>query len=324
MPVLSTLLPEKAERMLGSLHDVSPSAGNGEDSTLAVYAVSILKRTSTPFNTSSSPGLLEATKRDPWSKSGKYALGWVYFSVALLIFAIIIRLYHLWTDSIRIVLHQEEVRKSNNTDSPESDYELSALGTDKSTHKFFPRTGPLTEPPKSESSVSSFWFIKAFIACMRFVFYRPIPVMTWHKKMRPIVFPSLGVLVTVCTALIFVVIYCFAPQPLFWQSVQFGSPPLAIRAGMIAIAIMPWIVALGMKANLVSALTGIGHERLNVLHRWLAYILLLLSLIHAVPFYVTPLWDDGGEIDFSTLFNTGLYVYGSGMWSKRELTPDLC
>jgi predicted ferric reductase len=117
--------------------------------------------------------------------------------------------------------------------------------------------------------------------------------------------------------LVFVMLYCFLPQPLFWQSIQYGSPPLAIRAGMIAVAMIPWIVGLSMKANFISILTGIGHERLNVLHRWLAYICLLLSLIHTVPFYITPLWDQGGLTVFKSYFqNQHFYVYGTGKSCK--------
>ena len=273
--------------------------------------MSLVKRIIILYNSSSPAGLIEANTRDPWSKSGKYALGWVYFSIILLVFTTIIR-YHLWTDKVRTALHQEDLRESNKTESPATDCELSALETDKSTRRFFPRTGALPEPPKLQSSVASSSVINISIAVMRFISYRPIPVIRWNKRFRPLVFPSPGVVFVVLSALVFVVLYCFIPQPLYWQSIQYGSPPLAIRAGMIAVAMMPWIVALGMKANMVSMLTGIGHERLNVLHRWLAYLLLLLSLIHMIPFYVTPIWKDGGRYVFTPFFGKGIYVYGSG------------
>jgi predicted ferric reductase len=84
---------------------------------------------------------------------------------------------------------------------------------------------------------------------------------------------------------------------------------------MIAVAMMPWIVALSMKANFIAMLTGIGHERLNVLHRWLAYLCLLLSLIHTVPFYVQPVWEHGGLDVFQSYFGgTGRVIYGTGMY----------
>lgn len=70
-----------------------------------------------------------------------------------------------------------------------------------------------------------------------------------------------------------------------------------------------------MKANFISVLTGLGHERLNVLHRWLAYICLFLSLVHTIPFYVTPVWDNGGLRVFQQLLRqqqSGTYIYGTG------------
>lgn len=113
--------------------------------------------------------------------------------------------------------------------------------------------------------------------------------------------------------MVFVTCYSFIPQPLYYASIQFGSPPLAIRAGMLAVAMMPWVIALSMKANFITMLTGIGHERLNVLHRWAAYICLFLSLVHTVPFYVTPIWDQGGLHVFKTYFTGQTYIYGTGV-----------
>jgi len=279
-------------------------------------------------NASSPPGLVEASTIDPWSKSGKYALGWVYFCIILLVATTIKRLYHLWTDKLRTAIHKEDMEvAATKTATPDSDYEMkafpSALPTDRSTQKFFPQNGPLPQPSAQESSVSSFRPLNIGIALCRFIFYRPIPVFQIHrlrKKMRPVTFPSLGVIVVVIAALVFVLCYSFVPQPLYWQSIQDGSPPLAIRAGMIAVAMMPWIVGLSMKANIVSYLTGIGHERLNVLHRWMAYICLLLSLIHTVPFYITPIWDEGGMKVFRQYFpGNGVYIYGTGEHSPTHL-----
>nr|POE59025.1 ferric/cupric reductase transmembrane component 7 [Quercus suber] len=278
------------------------------------------KRVTIPCCNSSSPaGLVEASTVDPWSKSGKYALGWVYFSVILLAFTIGVRWYHFWNDKIRTAVHKENVEKSSKypfSASPDTDYELSALDTDKSTHKFFPREGPLPSQPQHQvSTASSNRFFNTVIALTRYAFYHPLPTLRVKKSWKPIVFPSIGVIAIVFAALAFVLCYCFIPQPLYWQSIAFGSPPLAVRAGMIAIAMMPWIVALSMKANIISMMTGLGHERLNVLHRWLAYICLLLSLIHTIPYYITPIWNDGGMATFQSFFanSSGMYVYGTGI-----------
>jgi predicted ferric reductase len=91
-------------------------------------------------------------------------------------------------------------------------------------------------------------------------------------------------------------LYVFVQRPFYAQAPNMGPPPLAGRAGMIAVAMIPFVVALGMKANLVSLVTGVGHEKLNVLHRWLGLLMGLLSIIHAVPFLVEPVvngtWGD--------------------------------
>jgi hypothetical protein len=213
---------------------------------------------------------------------------------------------------------QDEVHISSITSSPSDDYEMAAFPypTDKSTNKLFPRViehekkrgGPQTQP-----TISGFRPLLLMIAGFRFLFYRTIPDLRIHKSIRPIVFPPLSVLFIGFAGVAFSMLYTFVPQPLFWQSIQFGSPPVAIRSGMLAVALLPWVVAMAMKANIVSIMTGIGHERLNVLHRWGAYLMLLLSLIHTVPFYITPISDAQGMHAFKNFFSQQhFYVYGSG------------
>lgn len=276
---------------------------------------SLVARINIPSNSSSPAGLIEANTRDPWKKSGKYALGWVYFGIILLVFTSMLHLYHSFSDRIRAAMHQEEVLKSSATSSPATDYELSTYPypTDKSTTKFFPRSGESPPVLKTQSSISAFRPVHLLIAAFRYAFYRPIPEIRLRKGWRPLGFPPLGVCVIIFAGLSFSILYCFIPQPLFWKSIQFGSPPLAIRSGMLAVALMPWIIATAMKANLISVVTGIGHERLNVLHRWGAYLCLVLSLIHTIPFYVTPIWDAQGLNQFKAMFaNQHFYIYGTG------------
>lgn len=309
MPALAELLAKRAGVALELLEEASAIS---EQDTLSSSPL-LEKRIDIPYNSTSPPGLIEANTVDPFNESGKYALGWVYFSAILLVLTILFRLYHLWSDKIRTALHKDELLNSATTASPDTDYELSALGTDKSTTKFFPRDGKLPEAPKPQSSSSSSHVLDCAIALCRYVAYYPLPSIRLKKKWRPIVLPPLGVLFVVVPALAFTVLYCFVPQPLYWQSISYGSPPLAIRAGMIAVAMIPWIVGLSMKANFIAMLTGIGHERLNVLHRWLAYLCLLMSLIHTVPFYVQPVWEDGGMEVFQAYFSsTGGVIYGTG------------
>ena len=290
------------------------------------YKSNILVKRVEIENSSSNPGLQEALTRDPWKDSGKYALGWVYFSIILLLFTSLVRWFHFWTDRIRISTHEAELAASVPTESPDTDYELSVLDTDKSTAKFFPRavTGHrYAEPqPVGQSSVSSISWVNNTFALLRFLLYRPVPVIKLAKKWRPIIFPSLGVICIVLTATTFVLLYIFIPQPLYWRSIRFGAPPITVRSGMLAISMFPWIIALSMKANFISLITGIGHERLNVLHRWGAYIFLLLSLIHTIPFYINS-GDEAGMKIYKSYFNdTGTYVFGSGMLNSPFMTSS--
>ncbi|KAF1929255.1 uncharacterized protein M421DRAFT_61047 [Didymella exigua CBS 183.55] len=281
---------------------------------IAEVVLSLVRRLNIPHNSSSPAGLVEANTVDPWNESGKYALAYVYFCIPLLVVAALMRYYHLFTDKIRTALHQEEVLQSSAASSPDTDYEMSVLHTDKSTMKFFPREGALPSGPKTQSSVSSVVPINNLVALFRFVFYRPIRQINIRKGWRPLVFPSLSVVVIVFLAFAVGLLYSCLPQPLFWKSIAYGSPPLAIRSGMMAVALLPWIIALSMKANLITLVTGISHERLNVLHRWAAYLCLVLSILHTVPFYVNPIWDKGARRVFESFFQQdGFYAYGTGI-----------
>ncbi|KAG5288194.1 ferric reductase [Histoplasma ohiense] len=274
--------------------------------------VSLWKRITIPPGVYQSPIQIEESNRDPWIKSGKYALGWVYFSIILLVATTLFYLYNIWCDKIRTGLYKEEIRNIKMS-SPQLDIEMTSPGTANSSRNFFPteETIDSVSGPRRESSISNLPFINYLTALIRWIVYRPIPVIRlWKVEIVP---PSMGASVVVTMALIFVTLYCFVPQPLFYSNIRAGSPPLAIRAGMIAVALMPWIVSLSSKANLISLMTGIGHERLNVLHRWGGYLCLFLSLVHMIPFYITPVWENDGLQIYGKLRTGNLYIYASGL-----------
>ena len=270
----------------------------------------LVKRIKVPINSTSSAQMLAAVQRDPWIKSGKYGLGWTYFALIVLVATITIRCYHLWGDKIRTALYKQEVLDAQAPISVE-EYQIPSSLTDNSTQGFFPARGPLPEKPKDQSSTSTIRWVNASIAFFRWIFYRPIPALKMGKVY--IVFPSLGVTVMTLLALAFTLLYCFIPQPYYYASMSYGSPPLAIRAGMLSVAMIPWIIALGMKANLISILTGIGHERLNVLHRWMAYLCLVLALLHTIPFYAQAAWDPSGFAAWRTYFSQSFYIFTTGL-----------
>lgn len=302
---------------LKEISDIMPSLWNRAlvEGSRTASTVSLTKRVKILVTSSSPIALINAVKhQDPWSESDKYALGFVYFACLLLVIASSMHSYHWLTDRIRRATHKEEIAKPfpSVTSSPGTDYEMANLPTSNSMRKFFPRPQETGLPQSPvESSASTFAPLNNTIAVFRYIFYRPVPSIRIRKF--ELGFPSAAVALIFGIALLFVMSYCFIPQPLYYATIAYGSPPLAIRAGMMAVAMMPWIVALSMKTNLVSLLTGIGHERLNVLHRWGGYLCLLLSLIHTVPFYITPLWDEGGLTTFKSYFTGNYYIYGTGI-----------
>lgn len=272
---------------------------------------SLTRRINIPITSGSPAGLVAASKQDPWTGADKYALGWVYFAIIILVITSLIHSYHWLTDRIRRATYKEEAIKSSTTSSPDTDYEMANLPTNSSNRNFFPRPGNVAQEAQQQSSMSSSAPLNNTIAIFRYVFYRPLPSLRFGKLQVGL--PSAGVVAIFSAALVFVTLYCFIPQPLYYASIAFGSPPLAIRAGMLAVALMPWIVALSMKANFITMLTGIGHERLNVLHRWGGYLCLFLSLIHTIPFYITPIWDKDGLAIFKGYFTGQYYIYGTGL-----------
>ena len=106
-------------------------------------------------------------------------------------------------------------------------------------------------------------------------------------------------------------LYVFVQHPYYAREPRLGPPPLAGRAGMVTIAMLPFVLALAMKANMVSLVTGVGHEKLNVLHRWLGWMMGVFSVIHALPFIVEPV-KQGGLVLLKEKFNANP-VYWNGV-----------
>ncbi|KGO68097.1 Riboflavin synthase-like beta-barrel [Penicillium italicum] len=272
---------------------------------------SIAKRINIAVTASTTAAEAAEMQRDPWSKSAKYGEGFVYFAIVLLVITTFVRCWHKWGDKMRIALYKESRPEIFRDDSVPDEYELPSAGTEASNAHFFPSPTAVSPPKRRESILARIVPLNKAIAFMRWIFYRPVPVLRVGKI--ELVFPSLAVTAIVLVAFIFVALYCFVPQPLYYWSIALGSPPLAIRAGMLAVAMIPWIVALSTKANFITMMTGLGPERLNGLHRWSAYICLFLSLVHMVPFYITPIWEDGALVNYSMGIPPHAYVYGTGI-----------
>ncbi|RYO89462.1 hypothetical protein DL766_007569 [Monosporascus sp. MC13-8B] len=273
----------------------------------------LAKRIHIPLTPTSPPGLVEANTLDPWIESGKYGVGWTYFSVVLLGVVLLVRIWHWWQDKIRQAIYKQEMEQHyQDLYSLDPQFAATGIRTGHTGRHFFPEEDGEKTDFRPKSDFSAVGPVLDALALFRWVFYRPIPDIVWRK--HRFTFSSLAVLAVGFIALAFVSLFTFLKQPLYWQSIQFGSPPVAVRAGMIAVAMTPWIIATSMKANLLTLITGIGPERLNVFHRWAGYLCLFLALVHTIPFYIQPVWDDGGMAVFERLFPEGSgIIYGTGV-----------
>lgn len=96
---------------------------------------------------------------------------------------------------------------------------------------------------------------------------------------------SIGVLYTLC--------YCFVPKPFYRICAGFGSPPLATRSGVMSTGLVPIIFILSGKSNIISQLTGISYEKINVYHRWVSVMCCLLGWVHTIVFYYQAVHEGG-------------------------------
>ncbi|OJJ76840.1 hypothetical protein ASPBRDRAFT_190187 [Aspergillus brasiliensis CBS 101740] len=111
---------------------------------------------------------------------------------------------------------------------------------------------------------------------------------------------SLGVILLVSIGAVFFLAMTLGPRPYYWPNtatVSYGSsPPIATRTGWMALALLPFVLALSAKANPISTLTGVPHEKLQVFHHWTSYAMFVLALVHTFPFIVYHI-DKGDMVD---------------------------
>ncbi|KAM0716250.1 hypothetical protein Q7P37_007695 [Cladosporium fusiforme] len=119
----------------------------------------------------------------------------------------------------------------------------------------------------------------------------------------------LGVLCLGGVGTIFFFAMTLGPQPYYWPNtseLSYGSsPPIATRAGYMSLACMPFVFATSPKSNMITALTGVSHEKLQTFHRWISYAMYVLALIHTFPFIIFHIWKG----DMVKQWNTTVYYW---------------
>jgi ferric-chelate reductase len=91
---------------------------------------------------------------------------------------------------------------------------------------------------------------------------------------------------------------------------------LAVRAAWLAIAQVPLLILLAGKNNLIGFVSGVSYERLNVIHRWVARVLLFLVTLHVIFLHLA--WNAYGlkDLEYATdsCIPTGYAVYVILLW----------
>lgn len=139
------------------------------------------------------------------------------------------------------------------------------------------------------SNYSKNWYYRV-AAFNRWVSYRRLPSYICEICQLP---SSLGNLIIILAGLIYMLCYTFIPHFYYRGCRGFGSPPLAVRAGIESIALIPISIILSGKTNLISQLTGISYERLNVYHRWISTMSCFFAWVHTIPFYIQAVREGG-------------------------------
>ncbi|KAL0954202.1 hypothetical protein HGRIS_005330 [Hohenbuehelia grisea] len=114
-------------------------------------------------------------------------------------------------------------------------------------------------------------------------------------------FPSLGTSIFLAITSLYLLLLTFLIRPYYRERRGYGSPPLAVRTGLMAQALTPIILALAGKVNIVTVLTGLSHEKLNIFHRWASFMCLFSSIVHTIPFLVQP-YREGGAAGLRARF----------------------
>lgn len=132
------------------------------------------------------------------------------------------------------------------------------------------------EKPAEPKNVLLRWFatITALARESTYLQFTPRHRRQWLQWFRV---PPLGTILLVLTHLGVVLALEFinndVPGAKHWQV-------LGVRAAWLAVAQVPLMILLAGKCNIFTPTTGVSYERLNVLHRWTARIMLLMAIFH--------------------------------------------
>lgn len=170
-------------------------------------------------------------------------------------------------------------------------------------------------------------FIAVLTAFSRSIGYKPINMYISKYLGLP---ATSGSFLFIFATTLYLALYSFVPHYWYRGCRGFGSPPLAVRTGVMAVALIPFIYILGGKSNMITLVTGISYEKLNVFHQFCGVACFVLSLIHTIPF-IYQIYNEGGTSWLAHKFTTfsyysgipplifiGILIFGSNSWVRKH------
>jgi len=133
--------------------------------------------------------------------------------------------------------------------------------------------------------------------------------------------PSLGKTILVVANAVILIILCFYKLDVsdLWSFEDIGY-----RTGFITICQLPLLFLLAGKRNIIGALVGTSHERLNWLHRWASRTLLLTATIHMGYWFAdwAPFDYIGTKITTDSITKHGVIAWAVLVWIViSSMTP---
>ncbi|WVQ84202.1 hypothetical protein IAT38_006353 [Cryptococcus sp. DSM 104549] len=104
---------------------------------------------------------------------------------------------------------------------------------------------------------------------------------------------SLGIVLALTSAFMGLFIWCFCKKPYYREGVEWGNPPLGIRAGYIAQGLVPFVFVMGSRINPLAWVTRVESGRWMIWHQYGARVLLFFSVIHTFVILYAP-YRQGG------------------------------
>ncbi|CCE79241.1 Piso0_001293 [Millerozyma farinosa CBS 7064] len=149
-------------------------------------------------------------------------------------------------------------------------------------------------------------FVDVITAYSRFIGYKQLPMSLCYYTSLP---ESLGSTLFLFISTLYLFCWCFVPHFWYRECRGFGSPPLAVRAGIMGAAVTPFVYILSGKSNMITLVTGVSYEKLNKFHQYVGLVAFVFGIVHTIPF-IYQILRDGGTSHLRMKFSTFAYYSG--------------